>query len=266
MLGTKWKFLKNTLDTLRIKEEKIMGLLDIICEYPRRVLTIFFVIETSGGMDGINISTVNSAIENVISDVKDIQSKEYPNVQIRIAVLKFSSYASWYVPEPIDIENFNWKHLEAGGLADLGAACEVLNEKLSRKEFMGDPSGCYSPIVILVSYREPTDDYIPKIVRLKNNNWFRSALKAAVVIGFDAEEDYYILFTGSSDAVMKIGTVSDLDMDTQLFISNFEKSIRFLTVESIKASLCNFNLVTSDILPKQDMLNEKIITFMKNNI
>jgi uncharacterized protein YegL len=241
-----------------------MGLNDIICEYQRHVLTIFFVIETSEGMNGINIAAVNSAVEKIISDFKNNQIDEYTDTQMKIAMLTYSDDAKWHTPKPVDIENFNYKHLEAAGLANLGEACDALNEKLSRKEFMDALSGCYAPIVILISYREPTDDYITKIKILKNNNWFKYALKAAVIIASDAREDFLADFTGSSKAILKIEKFYDISI--QSFRSNFEKSLQFLTIESIKTSLCNYNVVSDDISPKQTMLNEKIVNFMNTQL
>lgn len=43
-----------------------MGLLDDVVSVPRRTMTLFFVIDTSGSMAGNKIGAVNDAVENVL--------------------------------------------------------------------------------------------------------------------------------------------------------------------------------------------------------
>ena len=42
-----------------------MGLLDDVVSVPRRTMTLFFVIDTSGSMAGNKIGAVNDAVENL---------------------------------------------------------------------------------------------------------------------------------------------------------------------------------------------------------
>ena len=48
-----------------------MSLIDVE-SVPRRTMTLFFLADTSGSMEGSKIGTLNQAIEDVIPEIKDI--------------------------------------------------------------------------------------------------------------------------------------------------------------------------------------------------
>ena len=81
-------------------------------EVARRTMTLFFLVDTSGSMDGSKIGTLNSAVEEVIPEIRKI-SGENADAAIKIAVLKFSSGARWITPVPMDAGNFEWKSSSA---------------------------------------------------------------------------------------------------------------------------------------------------------
>ena len=112
-----------------------MGLYDEVVEVPRRIMVLFFVVDTSGSMSGAKIGTVNSAIEEIVPELKDI-SESNADAQIKVATLAFSTGAQWIDSSPVAAENFRWNYLDANGVTDLGEACMQLNEKLSRNAFM----------------------------------------------------------------------------------------------------------------------------------
>ncbi len=187
-------------------------------EVARRTMTLFFVVDTSGSMSGSKMGTVNSAIEEVIPEIRKL-SDENADAVIKIAVLEFSNGATWITPAPINAEDFNWSFLEADGLTDFGEACRQLNEKLSRNAFMSDVAGSFAPAIFLMSDGEPTDDYSRELEKLKGNNWFRKAIKVAVAIGDDANRDVLAEFVGNREGVLTVHTPEAL-----------AKMIRFVSV------------------------------------
>ena len=138
---------------------------DDVVEVARRTMVLFFVVDTSGSMEGSKIGTLNQAIEDVIPEIRDISSNN-ADAQIKIAVLEFSSGARWLTPKPVPAEDFNWNYLNAAGLTDLGEACRMLNEKLSRNAFMSEITGSFAPAVFLLSDGEPTDDFMEQLDEL----------------------------------------------------------------------------------------------------
>ncbi len=187
-------------------------------EVARRTMTLFFVVDASGSMEGSKMGTLNSAVEEVIPEIRKI-SGENADATIKIAVLEFSNGARWITPAPMNAEDFTWSFLNADGLTDLGQACRQLDEKLSRKAFMSDVAGSFAPAIFLLSDGEPTDDYKPELSKLWQNNWFKKAIKVAVAIGEDANRDVLAEFTGNKEAVLTVHTPQAL-----------AKMIRFVSV------------------------------------
>lgn len=170
---------------------------------PRRTMVLFFLVDTSGSMSGDKIGAVNEAIREVIPEIKDI-SAENADAQIKIAVLDFSSGARWLYERPVDSDQFVWNNLEAGGLTDMGVAFNMLNEKLSRTQFMADAIGSYAPAIFMMSDGEPTDEYKKGLEELRKNKWFKVAIKVAVAIGADANTEILKEFTGNEECVLTV--------------------------------------------------------------
>lgn len=186
-----------------------MGLLDETVEVPRRTMTLFFLLDVSGSMEGQKIGAVNDAVVNVLPIIKDI-SETNPDAEIKIAVLKFSSGCEWLYDEPKSVEDFAYQDAVAGGLTSLGQACQELASKLSRSGFMKSASGSFAPAIILLSDGGPTDDFQTGLRKLKDNNWFKAAIKIAIAIGDDADKDVLKDFTGSSEAVITVHNIEAL--------------------------------------------------------
>ena len=188
---------------------------------PRKTMVLFFLVDTSGSMMGTKIGEVNSAIEEVIPELRDM-SDNNADARIKIAVLEFSSGARWLTPNgPIEAENFTWNDMYARGVTDFGDACHELNEKLSTKAFMQEATGSFAPAIFLLSDGGPTDDYKKGLDALKQNNWFKKAIKVAIAIGRDADNAVLEEFTGSNETVLEVHSAALL-----------RKMIKFVSVRA----------------------------------
>ena len=213
-----------------------MSLSDFAESVPRKTMTLFFIIDTSGSMSGDKIGAVNSAIEEILPELRDI-SDTNADAKIKIAVLEFSSGARWITASgPVEAESFAWNFLDAGGVTDLGDACIKLNEKLSKNEFMKEAAGSFAPALFLMSDGEPTDDYQKGLVLLKQNNWFKKAIKVAVAIGEDANKEVLKEFTGTSEAVLEAYNVELL-----------KKMIKFVSIRAsqLASRSCNVGITAN---------------------
>ncbi len=186
-----------------------MSLLDDVVSVPRRTMTLFFLIDTSGSMMGNKIGAVNDAVVNVLPMLDDI-SKSNPDAEIKVAALEFSNGINWLYDEHKTSSDFVWQDVQASGLTSLGAACTELNSKLSRNGFMQSASGSFAPAIILLSDGGPTDDFQAGLAKLKSNNWFKAAIKIAIAIGDDADKDVLKDFTGSIEAVFTVHNIDAL--------------------------------------------------------
>lgn len=186
-----------------------MSILTETQEVARRTMTLFFVVDTSGSMAGSKIGAVNDAIVNVLPMLEDISSSN-PDAEIKVAALEFSTECSWLYDEPKLAQDFKWIDMTAKQLTSLGGACRELNKKLSRTGFMKTPSGSFAPAIILLSDGEPTDDYAGGLAELKNNNWFKAAIKVAIAIGDDANKEELAKFTGTDEGVFTVHNIDAL--------------------------------------------------------
>ena len=187
-------------------------------------MPIFFLIDTSGSMEGKKIGAVNSAIEELIPDLRHL-SESQADSEIKLSVLKFSTGCEWVTPALMSLDAFDdWEPLDANGLTDLGVAFLELNDKLSKNGFMdrgAASSGFYAPVILLLSDGEPTDDYLTALKKLQQNKWYQAALKIAIAIGEDANRE---VLKKAIRNVELLFTVND--------IGSLKKIIRFIAVTS----------------------------------
>jgi uncharacterized protein YegL len=232
-----------------------MSLLDAV-SIPRRTMVLFFLVDTSGSMSGDKIGAVNEAIREVIPEIKDI-SAENADAQIKIVVLDFSSGARWLYEQPIDSDQFVWNNLDAGGLTDMGIAFKMLNEKLSRTQFMADAVGSYAPAIFMMSDGSPTDEYMKELVELRKNNWFKVAIKVAVAIGSDANTEILKEFTGNEECVLTVRSPQAL-----------RKMIRFASVTASQIGSKSSGIGVSDDTDSNQKATDfanQMKTFQKDN-
>ena len=212
-------------------------------EIPRREMVLFFVADKSGSMSGKKIESVNQAIVEVLPIIDKISS-ENPDAKIKIAALEFSSGCEWMYDEPKDASEFKWNDLTVEGLTDLGDACRELSSKLSRHSFLKSTTGAFAPVIILLTDGEPTDDYMGGIGKLRENKWFKHAIKIAIAIGNDANKDVLKEFTGNVESVIEVHNIDAL-----------KKIIR---VASVASSTIGSQSSTTGDETKQDKVIEKI--------
>ena len=230
-----------------------MGAFDQVDEVPRRVMVLFFIVDTSGSMNGEKITSLNVAVKEVIPIISDL-SAENPDAQIKVAAMEFSSGTEWMYPQPIEAEKFQWRDLEAGGLTSFGEACTELCSKLSTKAYMTQATGSFAPAIILMSDGEPTDDYKRGLEKLKGNNWFKAAIKVAIAIGNDANQEMLAEFTGNSEAVLTVHNKEQL-----------KKIIHFVSVTASQVASKTSSVGKDAPETKQEENIEKIKEGLQND-
>ena len=169
----------------------------------RKTMTLFFLVDTSGSMDGDKMGSVNDAIRETVPDLQDL-SDSNPDAAIKIAALQFDTDVRWLYPQPIDSADFRWNDLQANGLTSFGAALIELNAKLSKTQFLQEAAGSFAPVIILLSDGGPTDNYKKALDSIQQNNWFKYAIKIAIAIGNDADKKVLAEFTGNNEAVIEV--------------------------------------------------------------
>ena len=168
-------------------------------ELASRPLHFFWVVDCSGSMWGEKIGAVNHAIQSTIPDMVDA-ANDNPNAQLLIRTLKFSTGASWVTTTPVPVEDFAWEDLDAGGVTDLGKAFDMLAAQLTIPP-MTDRA--LPPVIVLLSDGQPTDDFKKSLDKLLHLPWGKKAVRIAISIGQDADDDVLTAFTGNRELVLQ---------------------------------------------------------------
>jgi len=226
-----------------IRRRTKMNILSEATEIPRKTMVMFFLIDTSGSMEGEKIASLNDAMREVLPDIKEI-SDGNADALIKIAVLDFASGTEWITPLPQDLDTFSWKNLEAVGVTDMGKACLELEKKLHRSTFLQDKVGHYAPVIILMSDGAPTDDFKGGLETLKQNKWFDASIKIALAIGEDADKNVLAEFTGNKEAVFSIMNKAEM-----------KKMIEFVTVRSSQIGSDNNSAVLKPEAKQQQVID-----------
>lgn len=227
-----------------------MSIFENAGEIVKREMVLFFIIDQSGSMSGKKIGAVNTAVREVIPELRGIGGAD---VNIKIAVLLFSSGCHWMYQTPIDVNDFQWNTVETHGLTDMGAAFLALREKMSKKEFLSAPSGSVAPAIFLMSDGQPTDDYARPLEELMQNKWFTHAIRIAVAIGEDADKDMLAQFTGNPEAVVTAHSPEAL-----------RQLIRFISITSSQVG-SGSGSAGGEIIKKQDAVVDGLQNFVNTN-
>lgn len=217
----------------------------------RKSMVMFFLIDTSGSMEGRSIAAVNDAMREVIPDIQDI-SNNNADAKIKLAVMSFSSGTNWETTEPQELDSYRWEDLEAGGVTEMGAAFKELNSKLDRNAFLQDPAGVKMPVIILISDGEPTDDFREGLNVLQQNKWYKRSIKVALGVD-DANMDVMKEFTGSCESAIYLRDKS-----------NLKKLIRIVSVTSSTVGSKKAGDAEDDAIAAQEAVAEIVQDEMLN--
>lgn len=171
----------------------------------RPVLNVFYVLDTSGSMQGESITVLNRAMDSTLDALRQ-EAEANSDAEVRVAVLEFSSGCRWVTPRGTEsIDTIYWDPLNAGGLTHMGAALDELNAKLSRKAdgFLRSTTGFLMPVIIFMTDGFPNDDYKSALARIRENKWFSRAARVGFAIGRNPDTHMIAELTGTSEAVIR---------------------------------------------------------------
>jgi len=165
-------------------------------ELASRPLHFFWICDCSGSMqaDG-KIQSLNNAIKEALPHMQHA-AEENPNAQVFVRAARFSDGAQWHVAAPTPVADFRWHDLKAAGMTDMGKALRMVAEQL-RIPPMSDRA--LPPILVLVSDGQPTDDYAGAVRELLDLPWGKRAVRIAVAIGADADQDALQVFIANPE-------------------------------------------------------------------
>lgn len=159
-----------------------------------KILHFIWMLDCSGSMTGEKIQSLNYAIRNALPSIIDIAEKN-KDIQIFMRIIKFSDGAQWLTEKPVELDKFIWSDLQTGGITDLGAALDMVNEELSKL----DKKTNLPPVIILVTDGQPTDNYEEGLRKLLSSEIGSQSVRIAIAIGEDVDNDILQDFIGNND-------------------------------------------------------------------
>ncbi len=169
----------------------------------RKELHVFYILDTSGSMDGAPISALNHAVEETTEALRSL-AQSNGDADLKIAVMEFNSGCRWItVNGPETAEDFEWEYLTAGGQTDIGAALKELDSKLSRHAYLKSMVGALMPVIIFMTDGYASDEYADALEQIRQNKWFKHGTKIGFAIGDDPDEVMLASVVGDKEAVIK---------------------------------------------------------------
>lgn len=211
----------------------------------KKELHVFYVLDTSGSMEGAPIAALNDAMCDTVNELAKISASS-ADAAFKIAVLEFNTNARWITKGENgveDIEDYVWENLQETGMTYLGNALEELTTSLSRNSMMKSPTGNKVPVIIFMSDGYPNDKgWEQKLDKLKENRWYQQAIKIAFALGDDADTGVLAKVVGDAKAVIQT--------------SNLEAFKGMIRIASVTASLAASTSKTSSAaLTGADVVN-----------
>ncbi len=155
-------------------------------------LHVVWLCDCSGSMRGEKIESLNFAIREALPAMRD-EARTYPHARVLVHAIAFSDGARFVRDDAQPIDAFAWIDVTAGGFTDMGAALTLVAERLGSQPSSG---GALAPVLILISDGRPTDDFSAGLAALHAQPAFASALRIAIAVGDDADEECLQLFIG----------------------------------------------------------------------
>ena len=100
---------------------------------------------------------------------------------------------------------------------------------------MAEATGSFAPAIFLLTDGEPTDDYQKGLNILKQNNWFKKAIKVALAIRGDAAKSVLEEFTGTNETVLEAHNANML-----------RKLIKFVSVRASQVASTSAHVGSTD--------------------
>jgi len=161
----------------------------------RRQLHVILALDCSGSMRGDKIASLNYAIRAAIPAIREVAS-DNPEVEVRMRAIRFATDVSWHIEPPTPVDLVEWADLVAEGETNMGEALGVLAGALSQEAL---PGRQLPPVLVLVSDGMPSDDIDSGIKSLLNSHYGSRAIRVAIAIGSDADEDVLERFIAHPD-------------------------------------------------------------------
>lgn len=172
---------------------------DVFGDIPDYVKLLVVLADCSGSLDGTIMGSVNSLMEEVLSDMEKLSGER------RVLIITFGDTVTFSSDSPQSLNEFGgWKRVHAQGFSNLGEALTKLSKKMQEGNWYPKGKKDTKEVFVLFSDGMATDHYEDGLNLLKKNVNFQRATRLA--INFSDLRDMSVLenFAGKKEWVLNL--------------------------------------------------------------
>jgi uncharacterized protein YegL len=194
-----------------------MGLLDERIDLTSRKLPCIFLLDASDNTPDGFLNVVSNLISELVTIWEDWLDRRGGGIDVKIVTFVYSDNVRMQQYDLESISNGRLYIPILGGEANIGILFNELNQQLTvHGGIMEHPS--YAPYIFLIQCGPVSHLYSDELQKLRQNNWFKSALKIAVAVGDEADREAMIQFTGNEEAVLEVHNMTLLKQIVSRFL------------------------------------------------
>jgi uncharacterized protein YegL len=167
-----------------------------------RPLHFIYICDCSGSMAAQGkMQALNQAIRQSLPGMARV-ARENPEARVLVRAVRFADRAHWHIAEPTPVEQLQWHDLQAGGVTAMGEALELVAGQLASPPM---EERALPPVLVLISDGQPTDDFEAGLARLLRQPWAQKAVRLAIAVGHDADQEVLQQFIGPEPSAPRGG-------------------------------------------------------------
>jgi uncharacterized protein YegL len=174
----------------------------------KRPLHFILAADTSGSMNGAKMQSLNYAISTMLPHLSAWERAQ-ENAQVLVRAIKFGNTATWHIEEPTPVDQLRWPQLAAEPRArtHMGAAMRLMATALTAERL---ERRALRPALLLITDGIPTDDYEAGIEELLATPGGRAAVRVAIAIGPDADNEQLAKFANADMPILRADRTDEI--------------------------------------------------------
>ncbi len=177
---------------------------------PYQMIPLIIVVDTSDEMSIVGNDKLKDALIESIGTLNE--AAESNNYRLGTTILVYSDDPLWLPVNGFSlIDSVQVNEFDFDGRPNLGKALKSMNEMMTRAKLFSKRAGIMytRPIVLFFISGVIEDGFEEELKRLKDNDWFMSSTKIALVADSSFDVNIMNMITGNIDAILNL---NDIDL------------------------------------------------------
>lgn len=192
-----------------------MSLLVKVTPAPVRERLVIFVVDMNEKINGHAMEMTKLLLEDSIRMINEVMTANVDDVKFKISILQYGG-CNWITSDTksIDIDDFFLNDYAQHDMKGIKNALTELNLKLDKKEFLKSNVGSFVPVIIFIGSGHTNENIDKEIRELKDNNWYKHAIKLAIITDSESDIKLYERIIGNAETIF---TINNSDAYLKIF-------------------------------------------------